>query len=52
MLPALWKCDLSNLPTPKPKALVQVLLTIDQFPTLQSFGLIIPTLYVGSKTNR
>lgn len=52
MLPALCKCNLSNLPAPKPKALVQVLLTINQFPTLQSFGLIIPTLHVGSRTNR
>lgn len=52
MLPALWKCDLFSLPTPKPKTLVQVLLIVDQFPTLQSFGLIIPTLYAGSRTDR
>lgn len=52
MLFVLCKCNLFNLSAPKPKALVQVLLTMNQFPTLQSFGLIIPMMYVGSRTNR
>lgn len=52
MLPALCKCNLSNLPAPKPKDLVQKLLTINQFLTLQAFGIIIPTLYIRNRTNR
>lgn len=42
---------LSYLPAPKPKASVWGLLTINQFPTLWSFGLRIPTLHGGSRTN-
>lgn len=52
LLPILRERRLPHLPAPEPKALVWASLTINQFPALQPFGLIILTLRGGSGTNK